>query len=428
MDQSTIVAVHGWEALDSRGKPTVGCTVRLADGSQGRAIVPSGASTGGYEAVELRDGGDRYRGQGVRDAAENVRSDLAAAVVGVDGLDQVEIDRKLELADGTPELSRLGANAVLAVSLAALQAGAASKGMPLWEGLGGPDALIPMPMVNIISGGAHARGLLDIQDVLVIPHGAASFSEAIEWADRVRRATASILEERGIPTALVADEGGLAGTLGDNRTAFVVVTEGISRAGLTPGTDVSIAVDLAANQLFADGAYHLRVERRDLSATEWLNLIDEWCAEFPIASIEDILGEDDGSGWSEAYRRHGGARQLIGDDLFATNKSRLEAGIKESQANAVLVKPNQAGTVTRAHNVLMRAQEYGLGTIVSARSGDTEDFWLADLAVGWGAGQIKVGSTMRAERTAKWNRLLEIESLQSIGARFAGVSYIPGLA
>ncbi|MEQ4206536.1 phosphopyruvate hydratase [Actinopolymorpha sp. B17G11] len=423
--RSTEIAdVVAWEALDSRGRPTVACRVHLAGGAVGRAIVPSGASTGSHEAVERRDGGMRYGGWGVRGAVEAVRAELRPAVIGLDATCQVDVDRRLEEVDGTPDLRRAGANAVLAVSLATAIAGARALGQPLWKSLAGPSplagdptagdptepVLLPMPMVNILSGGAHAARAIDIQDVLAVPVGAGTFAYGLELVERVRAATAALLDSRGDGTGLVADEGGLAAPLPTNEAALALVTDGIEAAGLTPGHDVALAVDLAASQFgTADGTYHLRCEDRVLDRDGWLAEVGGWCERYPIVSLEDVLNEDDWEGWTLAARTLPGDCQLLGDDLFATHLERVEKGIACQAANAVLVKPNQAGTLTRAQRVLRRAQQAGLATVVSARSGDTEDTWLADLAVGWRSGQIKVGSTTRSERTAKWNRLLELE-------------------
>lgn len=407
-----ICSIRAFEALDSRGRPTVGCVVRSADGHIGRAIVPSGASTGQYEAHERRDGGERYGGQGTREAVRSVNDILAPLLVGMDVREQTMIDAAMEDADGTPELSVLGANAVLAVSLAVTIVDGERSGMPLWQRQSGESTpLLPMPMVNVFSGGAHAGGAIDIQDLLVVPIGATSFAEAIEWADRVRGATARILADRGHPSALVADEGGLAAPLTSNRESLDFLTEGILEAGLVPGADAAIAVDVAANQLWNDGKYRLGVEGRSLDSAAWLGTLEGWCEQYPIISVEDPFSDDDWEAWNHASKSLGQGRQLLGDDLFATGISRLERAIREGVANAVLVKPNQAGTVSRARHVLNTAQAHDYATVLSARSGDTEDTWLADLAVGWRAGQIKVGSTTRSERTAKWNRLLEIEAL-----------------
>jgi enolase len=412
MSATAVRSVRAWEAFDSRGRPTVGCTVTLAGGGSGRVIVPSGASTGGHEARELRDNEERYRGFGVRHAVAVVNGPLAATVNGLDSADQAGIDQAMEASDGDPLLANLGANSVLAVSLANLLAFADHRSQPLWRVLCGEGPpLLPRPMVNVISGGAHARKALDIQDILVVPVGTSSFADALERCWRARQATAALVDELGGNSALVADEGGLAGPFPTNEAAVRTVTDGIHRAGLEPGRDMSIAVDLAANQYFRDGSYDLALEGRQMSAPEWVAELSEWCRRYPIVSLEDVLHEDDWSGWQQATAILGDGRQLLGDDLFATNLARLDQGVAAGVANAVLVKPNQAGTVSRAQAVVRRAQGAGYATVVSARSGDTEDHWLADLAVGWRAGQIKVGSTQRSERTAKWNRLLEIEAM-----------------
>jgi enolase len=421
MTGTEVAEVLAWEALDSRGRPTVGCRARLSGGAEGRAIVPSGASTGSHEALELRDGGARFGGAGVQRAVRNLNEVLAPAIVGMDAVDRPHIDAVMEALDGTAGLGRLGANAVLALSLAVTVAGAEGLGRPLWQVLdGGEVPLLPLPMVNIVSGGAHAGGALDVQDVLAVPVGAASFAQAIEWTWRVRAAAAELLEARGGSPALVADEGGLAGRLGTNEAALALVTAAIARAGFAPGGQVALAVDVAANQIYDGGYYQLRVEGRTFSSREWLKELSGWCERYPIVSLEDVLAEDDWAAWQDAGAWLGHGRQLLGDDLFATQLERLRRGIGSGVANAVLVKPNQAGTVTRAENVLRAAQAAGYATVVSARSGDTEDNWLADLAVGWRSGQVKVGSTTRSERTAKWNRLLEIEATAGDRARFAG--------
>lgn len=418
---TAIDRVLAYEALDSRGNPTVGCVVRLSDGSEGEAIVPSGASTGTHEAHERRDGGSRYGGRGVRDAVAAVSGEIAGAVRGLDAADQPALDAALRALDGTPSLARLGANAVLSVSLAAALATARSRGVPLWRSLA-PDGppVIPLPMVNVVSGGAHAARAIDIQDVLVVPVGAASFAEAIEWAVRVRRGAAEELRARGHDVSLVADEGGLAAPLGSNREAIEVVLRGIERSGLEPGRDAAIALDVAATELGDDeeGVYRLASEQRRLTTGELVAEIRGWVDTFPIVSVEDPLGEDDAL-WPGITHVLGGRVQLVGDDRFVTSAERLREGIAGGAANAVLVKPNQCGTLSEALEVVRLAQAAGYATVVSARSGETEDTWLADLAVGWGAGQIKVGSTQRSERTAKWNRLLRIEA-EEPDAVFAG--------
>ncbi|MEO5634940.1 phosphopyruvate hydratase [Gaiella sp.] len=415
-----IADLHAWEAFDSRGTPTVGCAVSLENGSEGEATVPSGASTGSHEAHERRDGGERYGGRGVQDAVAALRTEVGTELVGRDVLDQEGIDAALRALDGTPNLTRLGANAVLAASVACALAAARSQGLPFWRALCADLApLLPLPMVNVISGGAHAGGLIDVQDFLVVPIGAATFVEAIEWASRVRSATATVLRDRGHDTSLVADEGGLAASLPSNRAALDVLLAGIERSGLEPGAEVAIAVDVAATQFLVDGSYVLASENRSLRAHELVDELAGWVVDYPIVSIEDALGEDDEAGWRYATDRLAPSVQLLGDDLFVTSIERLSSGIEQGVANAVLVKPNQVGTLTDARRVVELAQAAGYATVLSARSGETEDSWLADLAVGWRTGQLKVGSTTRSERTSKWNRLLRIESEQQ-DAMFAG--------
>jgi enolase len=419
---SAIVAVTAWEAFDSRGTPTVACAVTLADGSRGSATVPSGASTGRHEARELRDGGERYGGRGVRRAVEAVNGEIATCVIGLDALDQPALDQALRKLDGTEQFARLGGNAALAVSIAAALAGAESRRQPFYRYLAGEaEPLLPLPMVNVLSGGAHARGAgVDVQDFLVVPVGASSFAQAVEWAWRVRRSAEELAALKGLPATLAADEGGIATPLESNRAALELLHAAIERSELIPAEQAAIAIDVAATQLHADGAYRLASESRTLDAGELIDELEAWCDGHPIVSLEDPLAEDDWDGWTEVTRRLGGRIQLVGDDLFATHVERLARGVELGVANAILVKPNQAGTLTDAAAAAVRANTAGYATIVSARSGDTEDSWLADLAVGWRAGQIKVGSTTRSERTAKWNRLLRIESELGDRASFAG--------
>jgi enolase 1/2/3 len=419
-----IAAITAWEALDSRGRPTVGCAVRLAGGGRGEATVPSGASVGAHEAHELRDGEPRYEGLGVRRAVANVQGPIADALVGTPADDPATVDARLRELDGTPQLGRLGANAVLAVSVATLLARADADARPLYEFVAdGAAPLLPLPMVNIISGGAHAGRALDVQDFLAVPVGATRFAQAIEWTGRVRAGVAAALAARGANTSLVADEGGLAAALDSNRTALDRMVEGIERAGLRPGADVAVAIDVAATQFVqADGDYAWATEGgRRFRAGELVAELSRWCAEYPVVSIEDPLAEDDWSGWRAATAALG-ERQVVGDDLFVTDARRLRRGIAEATANAVLIKPNQTGTLTSARAVLRIAHEAGYATVLSARSGETEDSWLADLAVGWRSGQIKVGSTTRSERTAKWNRLLRIEAELGDRSGYAGAS------
>ncbi|HEX3813405.1 MAG TPA: phosphopyruvate hydratase [Mycobacteriales bacterium] len=417
MVDSTIAAVDAWEVLDSRGNPTVAAGVHLGDGSYGQATVPSGASTGRHEVHELRDGGDRYGGKGVLQAVTNVRTELADAVRGLDGANQRAVDRTLRETDGTADLSRLGANAVLAVSVATAIAASTAHSVPLYEWVGG-DSSLPLPMVNILSGGAHAGRCLDIQDVLVIALEAPTFAVAIEQIAAVRRAAVALATEQGLPAGLVADEGGLGLPLGSNERALDFVVSAIERAGFAPGSEVALALDVAASQFCRDGGYHLDTEGRSFDRAGWLDEIEKWVRNHPVVSIEDAVDEDDWESWAELTRRLGERVQLLGDDFFVTNAERLDRGIRERSANAILVKPNQSGTLTGAADVVRSAHDAGFGTVVSARSGETEDSWIADLAVGWGAGQLKVGSTTRSERTAKWNRVLALE--HSTGMRYHG--------
>lgn len=415
-----IESVHAWEALDSRGTPTVACAVVLAGGAEGHATVPSGASVGTHEAHESRDGGQRFGGRGVHRAVAAANGEIADAVRGHDAREQEAIDALLRTLDGSRTLERLGANAVLAVSVACARAAAAGRGQALWRTLAetGPPVL-PLPMVNVLSGGAHAGGFIDLQDILVVPVGATTFSEAIEWAARVRAATADVLRADGHDVSLVADEGGLAVRLSSNREALEVVAAGIQRSGLSLGEQAALAVDVAATQLQQGGGdYRLACEDRSLRAEELVDELRSWSDDFPIVSIEDVLGEDDTRGWRYASRRLRDL-QLVGDDIFVTSPERLAAGIAGGICNAVLVKPNQVGTLSDALDVIKLARSAEYATVLSARSGDTEDTWLADLAVGWRTGQLKVGSTTRSERTAKWNRLLRIES-EHPDALFAG--------
>ncbi|MFD7003675.1 phosphopyruvate hydratase [Streptomyces mirabilis] len=426
MSSSTEIRdVFAWEALDSRGTPTVAVELTLVGGATGTAIVPSGASTGTHEARELRDGDWRFGGRGVTRAVRNVTGELAAAVCGLNAEDQATVDKAMREADGEPDLARLGANAVLAVSVATARAAATAAREPLYRYVaqGQEPPLLPLPMVNIISGGAHADRAVDVQDFLVVPVGATSFAQALLMAWRVRAATAEAMRQAGFNVALVADEGGLGPALPSNRAALEFLATGIERAGYEPGTDAAIAIDVAATQFYdpAAATYHLAAENRRITAAELVAELAGWCKEFPIVSIEDVLAEDDWTGWSAASQELAGV-QLLGDDLFCTNVARVKRGIDGGVANAVLVKPNQVGTLTDARAVVDLAQAAGMATVLSARSGETEDDWLADLAIGWRTGQIKVGSTMRSERTAKWNRLLGIEGRLGSEGLFAATS------
>jgi enolase len=419
---AAITRVHAREVLDSRGNPTVEAEVHCAGGAKGRAIVPSGASTGRHEAVELRDGDPaHYGGRGVRKAVANVRDVLAPRLLGIPATEQERIDGLLCELDGTPDKSRLGANAVLGVSLACAHAAAASLGRPLWAYLAREGAArLPLPMVNLISGGLHAGGNLDLQDFLLLPIGARSFSEALEMTVAVYRALGAALTRHGFEGVLVGDEGGFGPRLHTNEQAIEIVLEAVRAAGLTPGRDAAVALDVAASHFFRDGKYHLRDGGRALGRDEMVALLARWAAAYPVLSIEDGLAEDDFEGWRAQTAALGPRVQLVGDDLFATNAARLDLGIRTGMANAVLVKVNQIGTLTEALRVVDAARQAGYRAVLSARSGETEDATLADLAVATGAGQIKIGSVARSERLAKYNQLLRIEEEMGGTARFAG--------
>lgn len=406
-----IVALKGREILDSRGRPTVEAEITLESGTRVRASVPSGASTGRHEAVELRDGDQsRYQGRGVRRAVANVDGLLAEAVVGLDVTDQEAVDRALLAADGTPDKSVVGANALLAASLAAARAGANAAGIPLWRHLlGDGEPIMPRPMINLISGGLHARRNLDLQDFLIVPLSATTISKALEDAAAVISATAQLLTERGLST-LHADEGGFGPDLTGHRDALDLATAAIERAGLSPGADIAFAIDVAASHFFkADrGTYDLQAEQRHVDADGLIEMLEEWVADYPIVSIEDPLAEDDWEGWQRATNRLGSRVELVGDDLFTTNHERVRRGIERGVANSVLIKMNQIGSVSETLEVAAQAREAGYGVVTSARSGETEDDALADLSVATGGGQIKVGSLAQSERLAKYNRLLRI--------------------
>jgi enolase len=407
-----IRALRARQILDSRGRPTIEVDATLDDGSVGRASVPSGASTGAYEAHELRDGDPAcYGGLGVLNAVANVNGEIAAALRGTDALDQRGLDDLLRTLDGTERLQRLGANATLGVSLAVCRAAAASRGQALYEriaDLAGEQPLLPLPMTNMLSGGLHAGRGMDVQDFLALPMRAASIGEAIHLMARVRSAAADVLRDHGLPT-LLADEGGLAPGCETGRAALQLMIESIERAGLRPGEDVAIAVDLAATALEApDGRYGLAREGRELDSDAMIDVVASWARDFPVVSIEDALGEEDWPGWTRLTARLGGALQLVGDDLFATNPQRLAHGVSEGCANGVLVKANQNGTLSGTLDVIAHAKAAGYATIVSARSGETEDAFISDIAVGAAAGQIKIGSLRTSSTVAKYNELLRI--------------------
>ena len=411
---SGIEQVHGRQILDSRGNPTVEVDVLLKSGAAGRAAVPSGASTGEFEAVELRDGGDAWAGKGVSRAVANVNGELADAVSGLDPADQEALDRAMIDLDGTPNKARLGANAVLGVSLAAATAAAAEAGLPLWRYLGGEAAhVLPVPMMNVLNGGAHADNRVDFQEFMVFPVGAASFSEGLQTGVEVFHALKKTLHDRGLSTA-VGDEGGFAPDLESNEAALQMLIEGIEAAGHRPGEDVAIALDPATSEVFEDGSYVLEHEGRSLDSQALVEYWSEMCSRYPIVSIEDGLDEEDWEGWKLLTDRLGDSVQLVGDDLFVTNTERLARGIQEGAANSILIKVNQIGTLTETLAAIKMAEEAGYTAVMSHRSGETEDTTIADLAVATGCGQIKTGAPSRSDRVAKYNQLLRIE--EALGA------------
>jgi len=426
---TAISAVHAREVLDSRGNPTVEVEVRLGGGAGGRAIVPSGASTGAHEAVELRDGDRaRYGGKGVLRAVANVNGEIAAAVGGRDGLDQAGLDRALVDLDGSPNKGRLGANALLAVSLAVAHAAAAAEGKPLYRYLGGASAhVLPVPLVNIVNGGKHAMDSTDFQEFMIAPLGAPTFAEALRWAAETFHALGGLLHERGFATT-VGDEGGYAPSLGTNEDAIGVVLEAIQRAGYVPGEQIAIALDPAATEVYSEGRYVLTREKRTLSSDELIAFWADWVDRYPIVSLEDGLAEDDWAGWTALTAQLGDRIQVMGDDLLVTNTGRLARAIQEKAANSILIKLNQIGTLTETRQAVEMAQAAGWRAIVSHRSGETEDTTIADLVVALGTGQIKTGSVSRGERIAKYNRLLRIEEELGDGASYAGRGAFAALA
>ena len=423
---ATIDEIVGREILDSRGNPTVEVEVVLLDGSVGRAGVPSGASTGEFEAVELRDGDDdRYGGKGVLRAVANVNDTIAPAVLGHDGYDQRAIDRILLDLDGTDDKSNLGANAILGVSLAVAKAAAVSAGMPLYAYLGGPAAhLLPVPMMNILNGGSHAESNVDVQEFMVAPIGAPSFREALRMGAEVYHRLKKVLSGEGLNTGL-GDEGGFAPDLPSNRTALELIVRAIEEAGYEPGRDIALAVDVAASEYYTDGTYELAGEGRSLSADEHAEWLTGLVRDFPLVSVEDGMDEDDWDGWQAHTRQLADACQLVGDDLFVTNVERLRRGLELGVANSILVKVNQIGTLTETLTTVETAHRAGYTTMISHRSGETEDATIADIAVAVNAGQIKTGAPARSDRVAKYNQLLRIEEHLGDEARYAGASAFP---
>jgi enolase len=411
----SIERIHARQILDSRGNPTVEVEVRLDTGATGRAAVPSGASTGEFEATELRDGGEAWGGKGVTQAVANVNDDIAAALIGARATEQGAIDRTLIDLDGTPNKQRLGANAILGVSLAVARAAATEAGEPLYRFLGGADArVLPVPMMNVLNGGAHADNAVDFQEFMVVPGGAESFSEALRMGAEVFHALKRTLKERGLATA-VGDEGGFAPDLESNEAALGALMAGIEAAGYRPGDDLVIALDPATSELHRNVSYVLEHEGRTLSAGEMVAYWEDVAARYPIVSIEDGMDEEDWDGWRELTERLGERCQLVGDDLFVTNPERLRRGIEIGAANSILIKVNQIGTLTETLEAIQMARDAGYTVVVSHRSGETEDTTIADLAVATGAGQLKTGAPSRSDRVAKYNQLLRIE--EELGAR-----------
>jgi enolase len=423
---SSIEHVIGREVLDSRGNPTVEAEVLLDSGARGRAIAPSGASTGAREAVELRDGGDRFGGKGVSRAVAHVNGEIAAAVAGLDALDQRALDHTLIDLDGTPDKGRLGANAVLAVSLANAKAVADDLEIPLYRSIGGSNAhALPVPMLNVLNGGAHAKNSIDFQEFMLMPVGAASFNEALRWGTETYHTLRSVLADRGLSTA-VGDEGGFAPDLPKNEDAVKLLTEAIELAGRVPGDEIALALDPATSELWQDGVYVLAGEGRTLSSAEladyWVDLVDR----YPIVSIEDGMAEDDWAGWSAHTKALGGRIQLVGDDIFVTNAEILARGIREGVANAILIKLNQIGTLTETLDTVDLANRSSYRPVISHRSGETEDTTIADLSVAVNAGQIKAGAPARSDRVAKYNQLLRIEEDLGESAAYPGRAALAG--
>ncbi len=425
MEFSSIEFVIGREILDSRGNPTVEVDVTLVDGSFGRAAVPSGASTGEFEAVELRDGGDRYLGKGVAKAVANVNEVMAPAILGMDAKDQRALDRVLLDLDGTDDKGKLGANAILGVSLAVARAAAASAAQPLYRYLGGPSAhVMPVPMMNILNGGSHADSNVDVQEFMIAPVGAPSFREALRTGAEVYHHLKKVLKDKGLSTGL-GDEGGFAPNLPENRAALELIVEAIEAAGYAAGRDIVLALDVASSEYFSDGVYDLAGEGRKLSPAEHAEWIASLVDDFPIVSVEDGMNEEDWDGWKQLTDLAGAKCQLVGDDLFVTNVERLGRGIDEGIANSILVKVNQIGSLTETLLTMDMAHRAGFTCMVSHRSGETEDSFISHLAVATNAGQIKTGAPARSDRVAKYNALLRIEEQLGDEARYAGWDAFP---
>ena len=420
-----IADVHGREILDSRGNPTVEADVRLESGAFGRAAAPSGASTGSREAVELRDGdSSRYRGRGVLQAVAHVNGTIREALLGQDGTQQAVIDSQLKALDGTANKSALGANAILAVSLATAHAAACEADIPLFRYLSPDRVEMPVPMMNIINGGVHADNSVDIQEFMILPVGADSFSTALRYGSEVFHALKAVLKQAGLSTA-VGDEGGFAPNLPSNAAALETILEAVNIAGFSPGTDIYLGLDVASSEFYRNGVYHLESEGKQFQAAQFADYLADLVAQFPIISIEDGMSEDDWDGWGYLTRELGSRIQVVGDDLFVTNTEILSKGIQENIANAILIKPNQIGTLTETLEAITMAVDAGYAAVVSHRSGETSDSTIADIAVGTAATQIKTGSLCRSDRMAKYNQLLRIEELLGTEARYAGRSAFP---
>jgi enolase len=417
---SSIAEIVAREILDSRGNPTVEVEVELISGARGRAAVPSGASTGAHEAIELRDGDDRYGGKGVRRALEHVNGEIAEAVIGLDALDQRTVDDELVTLDGTDGKSRLGANAILGVSLAVAHAAAVESELPLYRYVGGANAhVLPVPLLNVLNGGAHADTNVDVQEFMLAPVGAASFSEALRWGAETYHALRSLLHDRKLATGL-GDEGGFAPDLPSNEEAVKVLLAAIEAAGYQPGEEIALALDVAATELYADGRYSLAGEGSSFTSTEWTTWLMKLCDAYPIVSVEDGMAEDDWEGWGALTQTLGDRVQLVGDDVFVTNIERFRTGIERGVANSILVKVNQIGTLSETLDVMGLAARHGYTAVMSHRSGETEDTTIADLAVATNCGQIKTGAPARGERTAKCNQLLRIEEELGTTAAYPG--------
>lgn len=415
---TAIANILGREVLDSRGNPTVEVEVLLESGASGRAIVPSGASTGEHEAVELRDGGKRFLGKGVLKAISNVNNEICDAVVGLDGLDQKALDKKLIALDGTENKSRLGANALLGVSLAVARAASSSRNLPLYKSIGGDDATtLPVPMMNVLNGGVHADNNIDLQEFMIMPIGASRFSEGLQWGVEIYHTLKSLLRAKGLSTS-VGDEGGFAPNLANNEEAIEFLVDAITRAGFKPGVEIAIALDPATSELYKDSRYHMPGENRIFTSHElvewWVSLVDK----YPIVSIEDGMAQDDWDGWAELSSALGARIQLVGDDLFVTNTKRLQQGIDQKIANSILIKVNQIGTLSETLSAVSLAKSNNYTSVMSHRSGETEDSTIADLAVATNCGQIKTGAPARSDRVAKYNQLLRIEQDLGVNAKY----------